>query len=95
MAAYVLADVTINDPSRYEEYKALAGAALKAYGGRFLVRGGPTETLEGSWVPNRLVVIEFDSLERAKEWYASGEYRPALELRQAIADTGMILVEGA
>ena len=69
-------------------------AAIAAYGGRFVVRGGAAETLEGDWKPARLVVLEFDSLERAKEWWSSPEYAPAKALRQKSSRTRMIVVEG-
>jgi uncharacterized protein (DUF1330 family) len=94
MAAYVLVDVTINDPTTYAEYRQLTPASIAAYGGRFAVRGGHSETLEGDWKPGRLVVLEFESLERAKAWWASPEYAPAKALRQRSAVTRMVVVEG-
>jgi uncharacterized protein (DUF1330 family) len=94
MAAYVIVDVRINDPVVYEQYKQLTPAAIAAFGGRFVVRGGQTETLEGDWSPGRIVVLEFESVERAREWWASAEYAPAKTLRQRSAVTRMILVEG-
>ena len=95
MAAYVILDITVEDPESYETYKALAGKALAAYEGRFLVRGGAHEVIEGEWNPNRVVVLEFDSRERAKAWYHSEEYAPALKIRQSASTAHMILVEGA
>jgi uncharacterized protein (DUF1330 family) len=94
MSAYVIVDVKINDPIMYEEYKKLTPAAIAAFGGRFVVRGGPAETLEGDWVPGRMVVLEFASVARAREWWASTQYAPAKALRQQSATTRMILVEG-
>jgi uncharacterized protein (DUF1330 family) len=94
MAAYVIVDIEVTDPVRYEEYKKLAEDTVAAYGGRYTVRGGVAETLEGTWVPRRVVVLEFPTWERAKEWWCSELYRPAKELRQASAKTEMILVEG-
>ena len=94
MAAFVIVTVEINDPVRYEEYKKLAQKSVAAYDGRFLVRGGRTQTLEGAWDPGRVVVLEFPTAHRAREWWASDQYRPARELRQQIAETQMILVEG-
>ena len=94
MAAYIIVNVTINDPTRYDEYKQLAGPTVEAYGGRYIVRGGETATLEGEWQPGRVVVLEFPSSERAKEWWGSPEYAPAKEIRQAIATTDMIVVDG-
>jgi uncharacterized protein (DUF1330 family) len=94
MAAYLIVDVEILDPVRYEEYKRLTTPTLPAYGGRFVVRGGRVVTLEGDWDPGRIVVLEFPTTEKAKQWWASEAYRPARDLRQAIARTRMILVEG-
>lgn len=95
MAAYVIADIEVLDPERYEDYKQLSGKALAAHGGSFVVRGGETTVLEGGWQPGRLVVLEFKDAEQARRWYDSAEYRPALKLRQETARTRMILVEGA
>ena len=94
MAAYVLVEIKIHDPKDYEEYKKLTPASIAAYDGRFVVRGGKTETLEGSWDPERIVVLEFPSVERAKEWWDSPEYAPAKAIRQRSAHTEMIVVEG-
>lgn len=94
MSAYIIVDVNIKDHKAYEQYRALTPGSLTPYGGRFKARGGRTEVLEGVWQPNRVVVLEFDSAERAKAWWDSEEYREAKALRQRIADTNMILVEG-
>lgn len=94
MAAYVIVEVTIHDPKDYEEYKKLTPASIAAYDGSFAVRGGKTETLEGNWQPERIVVLEFPTVERAKEWWASDEYAPAKAIRQRSALTNMIVVEG-
>ncbi len=95
MAAYLIVQVNVNDPKRYENYKKMVPPSLEPYGGRFLVRGGKVENLEGSWNPARLVVIEFDSVERAKAWWGSNEYAEAKALRQATADTEMVVIQGA
>ncbi len=95
MPAYVVVDIEIQDPAAYEKYKPLSAQAVAAFGGRFLVRGGACETLEGSWQPKRFVILEFPSVERAREWWSSELYRPAKELRQASASTEMVVVEGA
>jgi uncharacterized protein (DUF1330 family) len=92
--AYVIVQITIHDAAAYERYKVAAAAAVAAYGGRYLVRGGRTELLEGSWEPSRLVVLEFPDAARAREWWSSTDYSPAREIRQASADTEMLLVEG-
>jgi uncharacterized protein (DUF1330 family) len=94
MAAYVIVDIEVLDPVRYEDYKKLAAPAVAACGGKYLVRGGATETLEGEWVPRRLVILEFESVEQARAWWASPEYSEAKGLRQQTATTNMILVEG-
>ena len=94
MSAYVIVDIEVLDPGRYEEYKKLAQSSLALYGGKYLARGGGTEPLEGSWAPNRLVVLEFESAERAKQWYNSPEYGLARAARRDAARFNMLLVEG-
>ena len=94
MAAYVVVDVTVREPDRYPEYVRQVPDTLLPYGGRFIVRGGPTETVEGDWSPRRLVIIEFPSLELAKAWYDSPEYAPARSLRWELADANLLFVEG-
>ena len=94
MPAYVVVKVEVCDATRYEDYKRMVPPSLEAYGGRFLVRGGQVETLEGGWAPKRIVVVEFPALERAKAGWASDEYAEAKALRQATARTQMIVVEG-
>jgi uncharacterized protein (DUF1330 family) len=94
MPAYIIVDVAINDPEAYEGYKQLTPASVAAYDGKFIVRGGKTETLEGDWQPQRIVVLEFPSVERAKQWWSSTEYGPAKKIRQAAASTRMLVVEG-
>lgn len=94
MAAYIIVDIDIHDPDGYEDYKKLTPATLERYGGRFAVRGGHRETLEGQWPDHRLVILEFDTIEAAKKWWNSPEYAPAKALRQKTAHTNMIVVEG-
>jgi len=94
MPAYVIVQIEVTNPTQYEKYKALAPPAIRKYGGRYLVRGQPVETLEGSWSPKRFVILEFDSVQKAKAWWSSPEYREAKQLRQASAQTEMICVEG-
>ena len=95
MAAYIIVQVNVTDSKRYEDYKKMVPPTLEPYGGQFLARGGKVQNLEGSWNPARMVIIEFDSVERAKAWWGSNEYAEAKALRQATADTEMIVVEGA
>lgn len=94
MPAYVVLEVVVRDPAAYERYKQLAGPAVAAYGGRYLVRGGATETLEGDWRPLRFVILEFPTVEQGRAWWTSTEYAPAKALRQTCADTEMLLVDG-
>ncbi len=94
MPAYIIVEVEVHDPQRYENYKAMVPSSLEAYGGRFLIRGGKVETLEGDWSPKRFVMVEFPSLGQAKAWWDSPEYAEAKALRQATATTQMIVVEG-
>ena len=82
MSAYIVVEVDVKDPERYADYRTMVPASLEAYGGKFLVRGGAVEKLEGDWEPPRFVVIEFDSVEQAKRWWDSDEYRQARNLRQ-------------
>lgn len=94
MAAYVIADIKITDPARYQDYRRAAESTVAAFGGTYVVRGGAAENLEGDWIPGRVVVLRFDSVERAREWWASEEYREPKKLRHQTADTRMIVVEG-
>jgi uncharacterized protein (DUF1330 family) len=94
MAAYIVVDVTVKDPDRYPEYSRQVQATLEPYGGRFIVRGGATETVEGTWSPGRLVILEFPTMERARAWYDSPEYAPARSLRWELADANLLIVEG-
>lgn len=94
MPAYVVLDVEVQDPKVYEQYKELAPPAIAAYGGRYLARGGRTQTLEGGWKPSRLVILEFPTAEKARAWWDSPEYAAARKVRQTCARTEMVLIEG-
>lgn len=94
MPAYVMVNIEVRDRERYARYIQVAPETIARYGGRYLVRGGRTEVLEGMWQPKRFVVLEFESLERAKAWYDSEEYRGPRAMRQAAAVTDLFLVEG-
>ena len=94
MPAYIIVDVTITNPEEYEAYKLLTPASITAHAGRFIVRGGATEILEGDWHHGRIVVLEFPTTGQAKTWWASAEYATAKAIRQRTAHTNMILVEG-
>jgi uncharacterized protein (DUF1330 family) len=92
--ALVIANITIVDPVRYEDYRRMVPATLVPFGGRFVVRGGQTEVLEGEWRPSRLVLLEFPSVERARAWWNSPEYAEARALRQATSIGTLIILEG-
>jgi uncharacterized protein (DUF1330 family) len=94
MPAFVIVEIEVRDPEAYENYKSLVPASIAAYGGRFIARGGATESLEGEWAPERVVVLEFPSLERARQWWASPEYSDAKAIRMRAARTRMIATEG-
>jgi uncharacterized protein (DUF1330 family) len=95
MADYVIADIQVTDPAAYDEYRPLAAASVARVGGRFIVRGGKVDLLEGAPQPERIVVIEFPDLESARRWYDSEEYQSALKIRQAASRGRVFLVEGA
>jgi uncharacterized protein (DUF1330 family) len=94
MSAYVVVDLEVLDKEKFEGYKELVPGTIQKYGGRYVVRGGKVETLEGSWHPKRFVVVEFDSVEKAKAWYESTDYATPKEIRQACTRSNIILVEG-
>ena len=94
MPAYLIVDADVLDPEQYEQYKAASPGAIAAGGGRFLVRGGELDVLEGDWSPTRVVVVEFENLEAAKAFYESPEYQAAIKLREGAARFNMIAVEG-
>ena len=94
MAGYVIADVDVTDSELFAEYRKLVSATVEQYGGKYLVRGGETEVVEGDRTPHRTVVIEFESYERAKAWYHSDEYAPALKMRLDSANSSVIIVDG-
>ena len=94
MPAYVIVDVEITDPAVHAENRKRAPGTLANYGGRYLVRAGVHEVLEGDWNPKRLIMIEFPSLEHAKLWHNSEEYRGPKALRMAAATSKMLVVEG-
>jgi uncharacterized protein (DUF1330 family) len=95
MATYVIVEVEVHDPVQYEDYKKLTPPSLVPFQGKFVVRGGSAEALEGSPDPQRIVVLEFPTRELARKWWSSNEYAPAKALRQRISTTRMILVDGA
>jgi len=94
MPAYLIVDIDITDPVKYADYIKAAPASIAAYGGKYVVRGGKAQRLEGSWDPKRVVVLQFDTFERALEWWGSEEYREPKALRQSASVSNMILIEG-
>ena len=94
MAVYAVVNVRVTDPARYGEYRDKAPATIAHYGGRYLVRGGAVEALEGEWDPERLVLLEFESMGRLRGWYDSPEYAPLKRLRGEAATTQFVVVEG-
>jgi uncharacterized protein (DUF1330 family) len=95
MPAYLIANVNVQDAATFEEYRKQVPATIAKHGGRYIVRGGTVERLEGSWNPTRLVVLEFPSMEAARRWYDSEDYRGPKALRMKSALTDAIFVEGA
>ena len=94
MPAYIIVEVSIHNPTEYEDYKKLTPPSLKPFDGKFIVRGGKAETLEGDWNPERIVVLEFPTIEKAKAWWNSEGYAPAKALRQRTSKKKMIVVPG-
>jgi uncharacterized protein (DUF1330 family) len=95
MAAYILAEIEITDADGYKEYSAQVPVTIAKYGGRFLVRGGKAEALEGEWPQRRRVLLEFPSFEAAKRWWDSPEYEKPKAMRQAASNGRLILMDGA
>jgi uncharacterized protein (DUF1330 family) len=94
VAAYLIADVEVTDPAAYEGYKRQVSESIASFGGRYLTRGGNTVVLEGSWSPKRLVIVEFPSMARLKEWYDSPGYAPILALRKRSAISSLVMTDG-
>lgn len=94
MPAYLVANIEVTDPESYAQYVADVPATIEAYGGRYLARGGEVDVLEGDWRPSRFVIVEFPSLERAREWYSSVEYATVRDIRVASSRGQLVLAEG-
>ena len=94
MSAYLIAEVEVTDPAVFEQYRAGVSVTIAAYGGKYLVRGGTLDVLEGTWQPKRVIILQFDSMARLKEWYGSKEYAPLLALRKKCATTNALAIEG-
>ena len=94
MAGYYIANVDVHDAERYEEYKKLAGAAIAAHGGAYVVRGGEQTHLEGHAPRSRVVVLRFASVEAAKTWFHSDDYAAAHKIRSEVATSDSFIIEG-
>ena len=94
MAAYVIADVEITDAERYKDYTAQTPASIARHGGRWVVRGGATQVLEGDWHPGRVVVIEFPNLDAALEWFNSADYQELAAIRREASTARILVAEG-
>ena len=95
MPTYIIADIQVTDPASYDQYRPLAAASIARSGGRFVVRGGKIDLLEGAPEPERIVAIEFPDADTARRWYSSEEYQKALKIRQSASRGRVFLVEGA
>lgn len=95
MAAYILAEIEITDPEGYKEYTKAVPATIAKYGGRFLIRGGACEALEGDWSQRRRVLLEFPTMDAARKWWNSPEYEKPRAMRQAASKGRLLLIEGA
>lgn len=94
MAAYVISEVEVRDRAAMAAYRTLAAQTIAQYGGRYLARGGAAEVVEGGPPAKTIIIVEFPSMARAREWYASAEYADALKLRQTALERRLLFVEG-
>jgi uncharacterized protein (DUF1330 family) len=94
MKGYVIVEIEILDQEKFQKYRQMAASSIEQFGGRYVVRGGKIQPLEGEWRPERLSIIEFDSIEKAKAWYDSPEYAPAKQIRQEASRVKLLIVEG-
>lgn len=93
MAGYLIADIEVTDQEKFDEYRKVVPDTIAKYGGEYIIRGGIAEALEGDWNPHRIVVLKFESLERAKEWYHSDDYQAIIGLRTGASNGNAIMVE--
>ncbi len=94
MAGYVIVHDEIHDEALFDQFRQRVAATIEAYNGRYLVRGGATEVMDGDWTPQRIVVVEFDSVDQAKAWLTSPEYGEIKKIRMQAANASVIVVEG-
>ena len=94
MPSYVIADVQVTDPTKFQEYSNQVPSTVEKYGGKYLVRGGDTERAEGNWEPKLMVVLKFEDMEQLKRWYHLPECSDPLQLRHHSANSSILFVEG-
>ena len=94
MPAYLISDVTVKDADAFQAYRSRAATSIEQHGGRYLVRGGPIDALEGNWAPTTIIVVEFPNIECARAWYRSPAYAAALAFHDAALSRDLILVDG-
>ena len=94
MPAYLIADIEVTNPAELDEYRKGVPATIAQYGGKYIVRGGALESMEGGWKMNRLVILEFPTMAQAKAWYSSPEYKDLLAMRLRATNSKAVLVEG-
>ena len=95
MAAYLIVDIEVHDPEDYKGYAAQVPPLVERHGGTYLVRGGAHETLEGTWSPHRVVVLQFPDAAAARAFMDDPDYAPVKAIRHRASTSNMILVEGA
>lgn len=94
MPAYLISDVTVKDAAAFQAYRSHAVISIEQHGGRYLVRGGSIDALEGSWMPTTIIIVEFPDIERAQAWYRSPEYAAAFAFRDDALSRNLVLVDG-
>jgi uncharacterized protein (DUF1330 family) len=94
MPAYLIANIHVNDAERYKDYVAAVPALIEKHGGRYRVRGGESQVLEGAWTPDRFVVLEFPSREAALAFYNDSDYVPLRSLRQSVTTSNVLIIDG-
>ena len=94
MSALLIVDITVHDTERYKEYVELVPSLIEKHDGKYLVRGGNVEVVEGNWQPERLIVLEFPSVASAQAFLEDPDYQPVAEIRHAAASTNLVIAEG-
>ncbi len=94
MSAYLITDVEVTDENLYAQFREQVSPVIESHGGRFVVRGGEIEINEGAWMPKRLAIMEFDSMEQARSFLASHEYKALADIRTRSSNINVVLVDG-